>query len=139
METLQQKLQEIGRESLAAAAVFEKDGKMLCGLRHYTPDKWRKVSVWTIPGGRCDAGETIEATLRREVEEEVGFKDFKIEEFMGEFTGAKEGDTVYSFKCATNEEPRLMEPEKFSEWRWFVLSEIPANFINPSILDFFEE
>lgn len=75
-------------------------------------------------------------TLRREVEEEVGFKNFRIIEFLGEFIGAKEGDVVYGFKCVTNEEPRLMEPEKFSEWRWFAPAEIPSNFINPPIIDF---
>ncbi|MGC9611035.1 MAG: NUDIX hydrolase [Minisyncoccia bacterium] len=139
METLQQKLQEIGRKNLAAVAVFEKNGKMLCGLRHYTPDKWQTVSVWTTPGGRCDPGETIEATLRREVGEEVGFESFKIIEFLGEFSGAKEGDIVYGFRCVTDEEPQLMEPEKFSEWHWFTPSEIPTNFINPPIINFLKE
>jgi hypothetical protein len=58
---------------------------------------------------------------------------------LGKFPGAKEGDIVYGFGCRTDEEPRLMEPEKFSEWRWIALSEIPTNFINPPILDFLKK
>jgi len=104
------------------------------GLRHYTPDKWKTTSVWTTPGGRSEVSETIEATLRREVAEEVGISDMTVESFLGEVPGVKEGDTVYIFKCQTTQEPQLLEPEKFSEWKWFSLSEIPDDFINPEVL-----
>ena len=68
-------------------------------------------------------GETIESTLRREVKEEVGITDLEIHEFIGEILGAKEGDAVPVFFCTTKQEPRLMEPEKFSEWRWVPITE----------------
>jgi hypothetical protein len=32
--------------------------------------------------------------------------------------GAKEGDIVPMFFCTTNQDAKLMEPEKFSEWCW---------------------
>ncbi|MEN9342389.1 MAG: hypothetical protein RIQ54_645 [Candidatus Parcubacteria bacterium] len=99
-------------------AVIVKDGKVLTGHRHYTPDKWKNISVWTIPGGRSDTGETIEDTLRRETAEEVGITDLEILDFIGEVPGAKEGDIVLIFYCTTKQEAKLMEPEKFSEWRW---------------------
>ena len=133
---VEEKLKEIGHHRLAATAIFIKEGRVLLGLRHYTPDKWKVVSVWTTPGGRCDENETVESTLRREVIEEVGFMDFKVERFFGEIPGAKEGDIVYVFECSTNEEPRLMEPEKFSEWKWFNVDEVPSNFINQAALEF---
>ncbi|PIR03600.1 MAG: hypothetical protein COV59_05425 [Candidatus Magasanikbacteria bacterium CG11_big_fil_rev_8_21_14_0_20_39_34] len=100
------------------SAVIVKDNALLLGLRHYTPDKWKNISVWTTPGGRCDEGETLEETLRRETQEEVGINDLTIVHFIGETPGAKEGDTVYMFFCSTLQDPVLMEPEKFSEWRW---------------------
>ena len=97
-------------------------------------DKWKKISVWTCPGGRCEDGETVETTLRREVAEETGITDLQILSYIGEVPGAKESDIVPLFFCTTEQEPRLMEPEKFSEWRWISKEDyfrgFPENFIN---------
>lgn len=127
-------LKKIGDKHTCTSAVIIKDNKILLGLRHYTPDKWKNISVWTTPGGRCDEGETIEDNLRRETLEETGIKNLEILEFLGKIPAAKKGDTLYVFKCTTNEEPKLMEPEKFSDWKWFNLNEIPKEFINSRIL-----
>lgn len=123
-----------GNKDVPIAFIF-KNKRMLIGLRNYTPDKWKDVSVWTAPGGRCDNNETLETTLRREVLEEVGIGDFKITEYLGSVPGAKEGDIVFVFKAETIQEPKLIEPEKFSEWKWCKVSEIPTNFINPNALE----
>lgn len=104
-------------------AVVVKDGKILMGHRHYTPDKWKKISVWTSPGGRSYIGENIEQTLRREVAEEVNITDLEILDFIGEVPGAKEGDIVLIFYCTTKQEAKLMEPEKFSEWKWISIQD----------------
>lgn len=120
---------------MAAVAAFVKDGKVLCGLRHYGPEK----VVWTIPGGRCDDNETVADTLRREVCEEVGFQRFEIQEFLGEIPGAKAGDTVYVFRCTTEEEPKLMEPHKFSRWEWLEINNLPPNLINVSAFEFLKK
>lgn len=115
---MEEQLQKIGSKELCPMAVITRNGKILMGYRHYTPDKWKKISVWTIPGGRCDEGEKIEETLRREVREETNITDLKIIEYLGEVLGAKKGDVVPIFVCQTEQEPTLMEPEKFSEWKW---------------------
>jgi 8-oxo-dGTP pyrophosphatase MutT (NUDIX family) len=120
---MQQILNRPGDGILCAVAIMIKDGKILIGHRHYTKDKWKDISVWTIPGGRSDVGETIEQTLRREVAEEVGIKNFTIIDFIGEVSGAKEGDVVLIFHCETVEDATLMEPEKFSEWKWVSVDE----------------
>lgn len=127
-------LSKEGEITICPVAVFIKNGEILSGLRHYTPEKWKNISVWTFPGGRCDTGETIEQTLRREVFEEVGITDFEITEYIGGFPGAKEGDGAPVFICKTDQEPKLMEPEKFSEWRWFIIDQLPENFINNAIM-----
>ncbi|MFA5013195.1 MAG: NUDIX hydrolase [Candidatus Paceibacterota bacterium] len=134
MKTTLEKLNEIGSEKICPVAFFVKNGKILIGLRNYTPDKYKEVSVWTLPGGRCEKNEKVEITLRREVNEEVGINDLFIRDFLGEIAGAKEGDIVYVFKCETTQEPRLLEPEKFSEWCWVKIEDIPSNFINHEVL-----
>lgn len=119
---------------ICTAGIFLKDGKVLLGLRSYEAKHYVDGDFWTTPGGRCDEGEEIETTLRREVEEEIGVKNFEIKEKLGVVPGAKEGDEVHVFLCETTEGEKLMEPEKFKEWRWFDPKEIPDNFINSNIL-----
>ncbi|TSC71515.1 MAG: hypothetical protein G01um101448_1153 [Parcubacteria group bacterium Gr01-1014_48] len=126
-------LSQTATEHMCTSAVIIRDGMVLLGLRHYKPDKWKTISVWTTPGGRCDSGETVEVSMRREVAEETGIIGFDIEQFLGEVPGAKDGDTLLVFLCTTEQEPQLMEPEKFSEWKWFPLPEIPQNFINKHV------
>lgn len=116
-----------GDETMCAIALVIKDGNVLQGYRHYTPDTWKTISVWTCPGGRCDEGETLEEVLRREIEEETGITNVTIVNYVGETLGAKENDYLYIFHAATQEEPTLMEPEKFSEWRWVSISEYIKN------------
>jgi 8-oxo-dGTP diphosphatase len=128
-------LQEPGSPTLCPAIMLLRDRKLLIGLRHYTPDKWKDISVWTVPGGRSDHGETIEATLRREIREETGIINVSITHCFGRMPGAKEGDTLILFAGETSEEPRLMEPEKFSEWKWADVDEMPENFIHPPALE----
>ena len=133
-EDLLKQLSFIGTKTTCPAVAIIRGNKMLIGLRHYTPEKFKNISLWTTPGGRCDEGETIEQTLRRETEEETGIMNFEITDYLGEVPGAKEGDIVPVFIGRTDEEPRLMEPDKFSEWKWEDLDNIPTNFINPAAL-----
>lgn len=130
-------LQKSANPSLCTAGAIIKDGKILLGIRNYTPDKCKVVSVWTTPGGRCDEGETVEAAFRREVKEEVNIDDLIIEDFIGEVPGAKQGDLVFIFHCTTKQDYALMEPEKFSEWKWIPLEEYflgePYNIMNPGL------
>lgn len=134
MAKLEEYLNKIGTNKIAVSVFIIKDDKILIGLRNYTPDKWKTVSVWTTPGGRCDEGDTLGNTVIRETEEEVGISDLKITDYLGTVLGAKEGDILFVFKGESNQEPKLMEPEKFSEWKWCKLSKIPENFINPAAL-----
>jgi len=122
-ESLHSQLSIKTTSKTCAVAVIERDGRVLTGLRHYTPDKWKDITVWTLPGGRADEGETVEQTLRREVAEEVGITELEIKDFIGEAGGAKDGDHVFMFYCTTDQDARLMEPEKFSEWRWMTKDE----------------
>ncbi len=135
---LRDELLKMGNPNICPGAVIVKNACILLGYRNYTPDKWKSISVWTTPGGRSDAGESVEQALRREVLEEVGISDLTIIDYIGEFAGANEAlpDRVPMFYCTTSEEPTLMEPEKFSEWKWIPLEDYwkgaPYNAMNPA-------
>ena len=132
----QTQLKRIGNPTICPAAAIIRNGCILLGFRNYTPDKWKTISVWTSPGGRCDEGETVETTLRREVKEETDIDDLKIIDFIDETPGAKKGDIVPIFYATTEQDFRLMEPAKFSEWKWVPIAEYllgaPYNKMNPA-------
>jgi 8-oxo-dGTP diphosphatase len=53
------------------AAVIERDGQVLIGQR--PAGKWHALK-WEFPGGKVEPGESPEAALRRELEEELGIQ-----------------------------------------------------------------
>lgn len=54
---------------VAAAALVDADGRVLIAQR---PDDKAMAGLWEFPGGKVEAGETPEATLIRELKEELG-------------------------------------------------------------------
>jgi 8-oxo-dGTP diphosphatase len=54
---------------VAAAALVDADGRVLICQR---PQRKQLAGLWEIPGGKVEAGETPEASLIRELEEELG-------------------------------------------------------------------
>jgi 8-oxo-dGTP diphosphatase len=54
---------------VVAAALIDGDGRVLVQQR--PPDK-PMAGLWEFPGGKVDPGETPEAALRRELDEELG-------------------------------------------------------------------
>jgi len=76
-------LELIGDARTCSSAFFVREGMILLGLRHYTPDKWKAISVWTTPGGRCDEGEVLGQNLIRETNEETGIQNFSVKKYLG--------------------------------------------------------
>lgn len=105
--------------------ILLRDGKVLFG--------WRKAShgseSWCPPGGHLEAGESFEQCARRELLEETGLTARNLR--FGAVTNdlfREEGKhyiTVYMVADWESGEPRVMEPEKASEWRWFAWDRLP--------------
>src|SRR3954447_10480081 len=58
------------RVPCAGAVVVDADGRLLVIRRGRPPAEGR----WSIPGGRVEPGETVEAAVAREVREETGLE-----------------------------------------------------------------
>lgn len=56
---------------VAAAALVDADNRVLITRR---PEGKSLAGLWEFPGGKVDAGETPEAALQRELEEELGIE-----------------------------------------------------------------
>ncbi|NMC51626.1 NUDIX hydrolase [Candidatus Kuenenbacteria bacterium] len=108
--------------------IQNKKGEVLIGLRK----SQHANGEWSFPGGHVEFGERIEETARKEVLEETGLEIEKMElisvadqmryiETEGKhylnigFKGEYEGG-----------EPKVLEPEKCAEWRWFSLDNLPT-------------
>lgn len=58
---------DVGKDrfNVRTVAVFVRDGRVLL----HRDDEW---TIWALPGGRLELGESSDVALRREVEEELG-------------------------------------------------------------------
>lgn len=60
------------------AALIERDGKLLLARRDTSSDQ---AGLWEFPGGKVEAGESQQAALVRELQEEMGIH-VRVEEFV---------------------------------------------------------
>jgi 8-oxo-dGTP diphosphatase len=115
-----------------------KDGKVLLGKRNDNAEKASSElhgeGTWTMPGGKLDFGETLKEAACREAMEETGIKLNKLEliSVADEILTDKHFVTV-GFLCEDFDvDPRVMEPEEITEWRWFDLNDLPEKVFPPS-------
>lgn len=111
---------------LGVGACIVRDGRLLLFRRLRAPDQ----GCWSIPGGKIDFLEPIEAGLRREVAEETGL-------ILGELRLLCVTDQIYPetpehwvaptylAESFTGEAVNL-EPHKHEGMDWFALDALPA-------------
>jgi 8-oxo-dGTP pyrophosphatase MutT (NUDIX family) len=102
---------------VAIRVLIVQDDKVL--LVREKSDDW-----WALPGGGVDHGETVEATLVREVEEELGVpadtisSDFEIVYYnIGSVVNGVPRMNLF-FKASVPE-ASLAQTDHVAEWRWF--------------------
>jgi len=115
---------------VAIRALIIQDNKVL--LVKEVEDNW-----WALPGGGVDHGETVESTLVREVEEELGVpaqevtSDFQIVHYtIGNVVNAIPRMNVF-FKVLVPEH-LIKTTGHVSEWRWFTKDEFSKVDLHPS-------
>jgi len=117
-----------------------KNNKVLLGHRHEDPKKADSLlhgeGTWTMPGGKLHFGENLKEAALRELIEETGIKtntcDLKVISLTNDIVYDAHFVTI-GFICEKFEgEPRAIEPDEITEWRWFNLNNLPSPIFSPS-------
>ena len=102
-----------------------REGKLLLGRRN----SGYIAGTWGIPGGHLETGELMIETAKRELSEETGIKatHFKFSNIVND--PRSNGHYIHIGFIAENPigEPRVTEPDRFDEWRWFPLDNLPKD------------
>ena len=124
-----------------------KDNKILLGKRQNDPKKANSAlhgeGTWTMPGGKLEFQESFEDTAVRELGEETGMKAKSLK-FIS-IANDKVEDAHFvtiGMLCDDFEgSPKVMEPDKITEWEWFDLNNLPKPMFFPSsrILENYQE
>ena len=116
-----------------------RDNEILLGKRNTDPEKASSElhgeSSWTMPGGKIHFGERIEDAAQRELKEETGLaaKKLKVVSVGNEIVSDAHFVTI-GFLCEDFDgEPKVMEPEEVTEWKWFPINKLPDPIFPPSL------
>jgi 8-oxo-dGTP diphosphatase len=106
---------------VVAAAIIERDGRFLMARRLKGT---HLEGLWEFPGGKVDPGETLEACLARELDEELGVGS-TVHGLRWSTTHDYPGKRVelHFYDCAIEGEP---QPRLGQELRWVSGPELAA-------------
>lgn len=129
------------RPKVGVGVMILRDNKVLLGKRN---DDAKKASsdlhgegTWTMPGGKLDFHEALIDGAVREILEETGLiinkEKTKIISVADEIVSDNHYVTI-GFLCENFEgEPKVMEPEEITEWKWYTLDGLPEKVFPPSL------
>lgn len=129
---------ENNKVGVGIGVLILKDGKILLGKRHEDPEKAHSLlkgaGTWTMPGGKLRFGETFEEGAKREVMEETGIKlnNARVICVNNDMIETAHFVTIGVFSDDFEGEPRVMEPDRITEWQWFSLDNLPTPIFFPS-------
>lgn len=104
----------------AFATIFNANGEILCIRQNYGPRNW------TTPGGKADPNESPDATVLREVQEEVGLRA-KVLALSGVYWKQYANDVVFSFVCdAMSQDQIKHDPAEVAEYGYFPADALPV-------------
>jgi A/G-specific adenine glycosylase len=115
-----------------AAAVIRRGKKYLLAQR---PANGLLASLWEFPGGKQEAGETLPAALRREIQEELACQ-IEVAEEIGIYRHAYSHFkvTLYAFHCSISEgKPQAREAQALAWVNLDQLDDYPMGKLDRSI------
>ncbi len=114
--------------------VYDKQNRLLLGLRKSPHGN----GTWCPPGGHLEYGESFEQAASRETKEETNLDiapaDVEVVGVTNDFfsESGKHYVTVHLKAKVFSGEIKLCEPDKFAEWRWFDMDNLPENMFLPA-------
>jgi 8-oxo-dGTP diphosphatase len=115
------------RPKVGIGGIVVKDGQILLGYRLSEHD----YGVWSAPGGHLEHAEDLKTCASREILEECGFKippeSWRLAAVTNDIfpKSGKHYVTLTYIVHVTKGEPKLAEPDKWREWRWFDPENLP--------------
>ena len=117
---------------VGVGVILIRGDKVLLGKRIGT----HGAGTWNFPGGHLEFGETISECASREVREETGLEvsHFTYGPYTNDFFEAENKHYITVFVLGYSDEgkPKVMEPTKCEEWRWFKWHELPEPLFLPT-------
>jgi len=105
----------------AASVALVRDGKVLVIKRAYAPYQ----NLWTFPGGRMDAGETVEQCAIRELQEELGVTIRNPQLAMVQALG-RDGTYRLAVFATTDFSGVIRPSDEISDYKWADPGMLPA-------------
>jgi len=105
------------RPKVGIGVIILRDGKVLLGKRIAS----HGAGTWSLPGGHLEYGESFEETAHREVEEETGLTDIRIDGLVSLYNERDYGKHYVNLGMLAvwiSGEPSAKEPESCAEWVW---------------------
>lgn len=128
------------RVGAGCGVMLVKDGTVLLGHRHADPEKadseMHGEGTWTVPGGKFDVGDSLVGGPCREVKEETGIEvdpsSLEIVSVSSDRVPDAYFITIGFLATRFTGEPRVVEPDEITEWRWFPLDNLPSPMFSPT-------
>jgi len=115
-----------------AAIIRNEMGELLLGLRKSK----HANGTWGFPGGHLEFMETPEDCLAREVMEETSLRvtEIKKVDYTNDFYPDEDKHYITLFyEVWVEGEPKVREPDKCAEWKWFPRNQLPKNLMPPIV------
>ena len=118
--------------TLAVGAIVVHNDSLLMVLRGREPNK----GLWTVPGGRVEAGEYLADALKREVREETGI-EIEVGELLGvlERRGNDHHFVILDFLAQPRDDTTLTASDDAAEARWVPLREVAKLDCTPRFVE----